>query len=160
MIAYIPVAICIGVPLLLVLLLRVNSAVLFFIVAASVLLQQFLDPDATRLVNSLLPGGGVDYMSLMVLIVPIVVATAMFAGTAKKVMLPLHAVLAIITGLTALLTVDRFLPSSWLMEFSKTAVYDAVHDYQTVIVGLGIVLGLFLLKSGNKSGEHKKGKHH
>lgn len=158
MVNLIPVAIIAIVPIALVLLLRTSGAILFFCIAASVLLQQFLDPDAARLANSLLPNTGVDYISLGVLVVPAVIAAAVFAGTVKRAHLPLNVLIALVAGLTALLTVDRFLPGGVVVDLAETNAFKLLNDYQTVIVASGMLLSIFALRPSHKEGR-KKHKH-
>ncbi|MDQ3093657.1 MAG: hypothetical protein M3Q70_00575 [bacterium] len=153
---YLPLVFCVALPVLLVVLLRTSGAIMFFCVAASVLLQQFLDPEAALLANSLIPGSGIDYVSLGVFVVPLALAAAVFAGTVKKSMLALHILLAVLSGLAAVLASDRFLPGSMVSAFATTEASDLIRNYQTVIIASGMLLSIFVLRPPKHHDKHKK----
>lgn len=159
MTAYILLAVFVGLPLLLTLFLRTSGAMLFFCVAVSVLLQQFLDPDAARVVNGLLPKSGIDYISLLIFLVPLIFVAVLYSGSVKKALVPVHVLLAILAGLAGLLVADRFLPAAWVVSFNGSQVAKVIRDYQTIIIAAGLLLGIFAMHPGRNHDHHKKHGH-
>src|SRR5688572_25797895 len=143
--AYLPLVVFILVPLLLVILLKTSAAIFYFCVASAFLLVRFIDQDAARTANALLPSTGVDYMALTVLIIPTIIAAFVFRKTVKTHMLPLHLLVAVLSGLTLSLVASNFLPSSFLNDFEETEVWEVISDYQTIIVGGGFLLSVLCL---------------
>lgn len=159
MTSYILLAVFVGIPLVLVAFLRTNGAMLFFSVAVSVLLQQFLDADAAQVVNGLLPKIGIDYMSLIVFLLPLVFVAVLYSGSVKKSLIVLHLLLAVLAGLSALLVADRFLPSAWVVSYNGSNVAKIIRDYQTIIIATGLLLGIFIMHPGRNRDHHKKHEH-
>lgn len=155
---YLTLALFLLVPVLLVVLTKTSAAILYFCVASAVLLDRFVDPSAASVANSLLPRSSFDYMALAVLLVPVIITTFLFKGTVKVSMLPLHVVVAVLTGLTLALTAGTFFPGSITAPYRATALWDTVEPYQTVIVGAGFLLSVIGLSFGKTHGS-KKGKH-
>jgi hypothetical protein len=143
--AYLPLALFIAVPVLLVVVLRTSAAILFFCVASAVLLQRFVDQDAAKAANALLPNTGVDYLALAVLVVPTAIAAFVFRKTVKTHMLFLHILVAVLSGLTLSLVASSFLPSSWLEAFERSDVWREILNYQTIVVGSGFLLSVICL---------------
>ena len=78
------------VPLLLVILLRTNAAILFFVVCGASTLQNYLDKDVSGFANALVPGKNTHVVPLLLLVLPFMVAAFAFRRTIAPKMLFFH----------------------------------------------------------------------
>ena len=98
------------VPLLLVIMLHTNAAVLFFVVCGASTLQSYLDKDVSGFAAALIPGRNTHVVPLLLFALPFTVAAITFRRTVAPKMLFFHIVLSVLVGLSAAFISTQFLP--------------------------------------------------
>jgi len=157
------------VPVILMMILRINAALVFLSLCLGNVLVQFVAPDANSfmdLFSAKLPagaGGGSDTIKLTLLFFPVVL-TAIFMirtvhGTGR---LTLNILPAVGVGLLGGLLIVPLLPPGLSHNITGSALWDQMQRAQDLIVGASALLCLLVLwlqrpKTGHD--KHGKGKH-
>lgn len=145
------------VPFLLVLFLRTNAAILFFVLCGASTLQTYLDKDVSGFVSQLLPGKNVQTVALALFILPFIVAAIAFRHSVSKAKLPAHLILALLVGGSLVFVGPQFLPLSIVKTIEVSNVYLALQPYSSLMIAAAFLMStVFLWLSHPK--EHQEGK--
>lgn len=158
-------ALLIGLPILLILLLRSNAAIIFLALCTGSVLVTYLSQDTLNVAHSIVSSNGqvIDSAVKIALLLLPAILTALFmrksasGGKALLNLLP-----AIVTGVLTALLVVPLLPLAAQSNVTTTSTWSQLLQYQSFVVGAGVLISLFLLWGGRrKHDKHdKKGKHH
>ena len=156
-------------PVVLLVLLRVNAALVFLSLCLGDVLVQFVAPDANtffQLFSAKVPAGldtGNDNLKIALLLFPVVL-TAIFmirtvSGTGR---LALNVLPAIGVGLLGALLIVPLLPPGLSHNIVRSDLWDQVQKLQTLIVGASALTCLLVLwlqrpHAGAKHGKKHKG---
>jgi len=147
-------------PLLLVLFLRTNAAILFFVLCGASTLQTYLDKDVVSFAGSLFGGSNTRAVSLLLLIVPFIVAAITFRRTVTKGMLFFHLLLSLGVGLSFVFIVPQFLPPTALSAIQESDSFVVLAPYTSIVIALSFLSSVILLwMSHPKHDHHKKHGH-
>lgn len=158
------------IPLVILMVLRINAALVFLSLCLGNILVQFISPDANsflQLFSAKVPQGqdlGNDNVKLILLLLPVVL-TALFMiktvrGNGKLI---LNVLPAAGVGMLGGLLVVPLLPAGLSSNIVNTSLWSQALRAQDLIVGLSALICLFVLwlqrpKAGG--GEEKHGKKH
>ena len=148
------------IPFLLVLLLRTNAAILFFVLTGAATLQTYLDKDVTSFAGSLLPGKNVQTISLGLFVIPFIVAAIAFRGTVTKKSMFFHLLLSLSVGLSLVFIVPQFLPQGVVDTIHSSVPYSVLQPYASIVIAGSFLASVAVLWfSHPKQGSHKKHGH-
>lgn len=133
------------IPLLLVIFLRTNAALLFFVITAASTLQTYLDKDVTGFASAIIPGRDSHVVPIVLLVVPFAAAAFAFRRTVTPKMLPIHLLLALLVGLSAAFMSSQFLPQSVAISIKTSQYYGYVQPYSSVVIAGAFLLSVVLL---------------
>lgn len=157
------------VPVILMLILRINAALVFLSLCLGNVLVQFVSPDANSfmdLFSAKLPagaGGGNDTMKLILLLFPVVLTAIFMIRTVQGAgRLTLNLLPALGVGLLGGLLVVPLLPPGLSHNITSSSLWDQMQRAQDMIVGASALLCLLVLwvqrpKTGHD--KHSKAKH-
>ena len=154
------------VPVLVMMLLRINAALVFLSLCLGDVLVQFVAPDANDFMS--LFGGKAAHadantIKLLLLGLPVVLTAVFMIRTVSGSMrLLLNALPAIGAGLLAALLVVPLLSAGLRHNVVDSSLWQQVQRAQDLIVGTSALLCLFVLwlQRPKAGGEGKHGKHH
>lgn len=147
-------------PLLLVIFLRTNAAILFFVLCGASTLQTYLDKDVVSFAGSLFGGTNTRAVSLVLLVIPFAVAAIAFRHTVSKAMLVFHMLLSAGVGLALVYIVPQFLPPSALKIIQDSNVIVSLQPYTSIVIAACFLASVILLwLSHPKHESHKKHGH-
>ena len=147
-------------PLFLVIFLRTNAAILFFVLSGAVTLQSYLDKDVASFAGSIFGGTNTRAVSLLILIVPFIVAAIAFRNTVTKRMLFFHGVLSLGVGASLVYIIPQFLPPTTLNTIEASDAFAAAQPYTSLIIAGSFLSSVILLwLSHPKHDQHKKHGH-
>jgi hypothetical protein len=162
MTAYIILGIVVGLPLLLGMLLRVNTSYLFFSLMAGELLSRYFSDDAELVLRLAVRNQGVQaYAELIVLILPILFTALFLRKSLSKGKLWLHFIPMLLTGVVFAAFALEMLPFELQRQIRSVEVGQQLYQSREIIIG-GVVfvqlIGLWLLNRvrGDKHGKHHK----
>lgn len=162
MLPLIILGILIGLPILLVLLLRSNASVVFLALCGGIVLAKYIGSDASLLLSMALPGAGLvgqQVLNATLILLPPLAAAISLRKKAAGIKLILNIIPALaVGGLVALSTVPYISPITRenVMDTNTWHILDLA---QGMIVGVGVLSSLILLKpSRKKEGRKKHGK--
>jgi len=148
------------IPFLLVLFLRTNAAILFFVLTGAATLQTYLDKDVSSFAGSILPGSNVQTISLGLFVFPFIVAAIAFRGTVSKKMLVFHLLLSLCVGLSLVFIVPQFLPPGVVDTIHDSGPYKSLQPYTSIVIAASFLASVAVLWfSHPKSKSHKKHGH-
>ena len=149
-------------PLALLILLRTNAAVAFFALCSGAVLQNYTTRDVLSKVNtSLADSLSSPYASILIILLPFILAVLLLLKTVKKSKISLHIVPAVCTGLVALALITPYFPTgSTFATISKQEAYIHIHDYQAAVIVVGILSSLLIFALKRPKKEDKKHAHH
>jgi len=160
----------IGVPVLALMVLRINAALVFMALCLGSVLTQYVADDAGWLMTLATPNvpqaGSVTESSVklgLLLLPPLLTAVFMIRTVHGSARLILNALPAVGVGLLGALLVVPLLPASTAIGIMASPTWQEVVKLQDLIVGSSALLCLLVLwlqrpKSGGESKHH--GKHH
>jgi hypothetical protein len=150
-------------PVLLVVFLRTNAAILFFVLAGATTLQTYLDKDVASFAGSLFGGSSTQMVSFVLLVVPFIVAALAFRHTIAKRMLVFHVLLALVIGVCLVTIVPQFLPESLKSSVLTSAVYAQTQPFTSVAIAasfMASVVAIWINRPKHQEhGGHKKHGH-
>jgi hypothetical protein len=154
------------VPVVLLMLLRVNAALVFMSLCLGSVLVQFVAPDANSflaLFSARVPEGidkGNDTVKLLLLLLPVVLTTIFMIRTVRGYgRLTLNALPAIGVGLLGGLLIVPLLPPGLSHNIIDSALWDQAIRAQDLIVGTSALVCLLVLWMGRPKTGHDKKKH-
>lgn len=145
------------IPFLLVLFLRTNAAILFFVLAGASTLQTYLDKDVASFAGSIF-GGGDDTraVSLVLLALPFVVAAIAFRDTVSKSALFMQLLLSLGVGLCLIFIVPQFLPESIVKTIHESSAYKTLQPYTSIVIAGTFLASIIMLWISRPHHEHHK----
>jgi hypothetical protein len=154
------------VPVVLLMILRVNAALVFMSLCLGSVLVQFVAPDANSflaLFSARVPEGidkGNDTVKLLLLLLPVVLTTIFMIRTVRGYgRLTLNALPAIGVGLLGGLLIVPLLPPGLSHNIIDSALWDQAIRAQDLIVGTSALVCLLVLWMGRPKTGHDKKKH-
>ncbi len=154
------------VPVLLIVLLRVNGAIAFMSLCLGSVLQTYVAADVTDLVGSLAKKGSFSigsWVQLGLLVVPFLLTVLFTRGGVNGSKKFTNFLPALATGLLTALLVVPLLPANWQRNIHALSVWHQLSNLQTsVIIGGAVFSLLFLLfthRTRHGGDEKKHGKH-
>lgn len=159
------------VPLVLLMVLRINAALVFLSLCLGNILVQFVAEDANSFMtilqstkaNSVVDAGGDNIIKLLLLLLPVLLTSVFMIKTVKGVKLVLNILPAAGVGLLGGLLVVPLLSPELAGSILESTLWIEVSKAQNLIVGTSALVCLFVLwlqrpKAGG--GEEKHAKHH
>lgn len=152
-------------PVLLLMLLRVNAALVFVSLCVGYVAAQFLGNDIQSFANLFISHGSavsVSVMRLGLLLAPAVLTMLFMIGTVRKTRLVLNMLPALATGCLVVLLVVPLLPSSTANAVTGSSLWVQFSRLQSAIVGASALISLFFLWTQRPKKRHEEhtGKHH
>jgi len=156
------------VPVLVVMILRVNAALVFLSLCLGNVLVQFIAPDANSflaLFSAHVPKGvdtGNNFIKILLLLFPVVLTAVFMIRTVRgRGRLALNLLPAAGVGMLGGLLVVPLLPSGLSHNIIDSSLWSQVQRAQDLIVGASALICLFVLwLQRPKTGEGHKGKKH
>ncbi len=151
------------VPVVLLLLLRVNAAIVFLSLCLGSVLVRFVDNDAQSFVN-LFSGSAAARgygVSIALLLLPAVFTTLVMIGTVRGTFrLMFNTLPALSVGLLVLLLAVPLFSPGLRGAIDNTSVWPHVQQAQVLVVGLGALISLLFLWLQRPKHEYDRHKRH
>ncbi len=147
-------------PFILVILLRTNAAILFFVITGASTLQTYLDKDVTSFASSFLPGKNVQTISMVLFIVPFFVAAIAFRRTVSKNMLILHLLLALTVGISLVFISPQFLPAAVVTTIRASKLFTLFEPYTSIVIAASFLASVVVLWFSHPKHESAKKRGH
>lgn len=142
--------------------LRTNSAVVFFSICAGSVLANQLGNEATLLSSTVIKDGDLNksvvYISLIFL--PALLSTIFLRSTISSGKLFLNLVPSLAASGLLLLLIVPLLPSNVSGLLTSSSAWDRLQQYQPIILVVGVVSSILLLFFASKRSGNKKHKKH
>ncbi len=154
-------AILIGLPVLLLMLLRSNAAVVFLALCAGLVLNDNIGSDARFAASLVLPKNTsllTQIVSISLILLPAIVAMVELRKKVSGLKLALGAIPAAATGLLVALSVVPYLSPITREAIRRTQIWNEVFGLRGLIIGVGVLFSIVLLRPKHISKEDKK--HH
>ena len=140
----------VALPLLLVVILRTNAAILFFVLTGASTLHNYLDKDVAGFLGAILPGKNVSWgVSMALFGIPLVVAALAFRNTVHGMMLFIQGVLSMLVGAALLFISPQFMPLSLLLPIQSSSFYQSAQAYSSLVIGLAFFASVVLIWLGH-----------
>ncbi len=150
-------AVLLFIPILLVLILRTNAALMFFVLAGSITLQNYLDKDVASFTSTLLNAKNSSLVALLLIVIPFLVAAFAFRHTVAKNALFLHLLLAVGVGGTLLIVLPSYISLGVAGAVAQGVVGTNILPFTSVILSATFLASVVVLWfSHPRSGHHKK----
>lgn len=146
-------------PFLLVLFLRTNAAILFFVLCGASTLQTYLDKDVSSFASSILPGKNVQLLALGLFILPFVVAAIAFRRSVSSRQLPLQLILALLVGGCLVFIGPQFLPGGVVSTIRTSEPYTVLQPYTSLVIATAFLVSTLFLWVSHPRGQHADKKH-
>lgn len=143
-------------PLLLVLFLRTNAAILFFVLTGAATLQTYLDKDVASFAGSLFGGTNTRAVSLVLLVFPFIVAAIAFRRTVGTKMLLPHLLLSLGVGMCLVFIVPQFMPDSVVTTIRTSDAYDVLQPFTSLVIASSFLASVIILWLSHPKHEHHK----
>jgi len=144
-------------PFILVLFLRTNAAILFFVLCGASTLQTYFDKDITSFAGSLIPGKNVQVLTVALFVLPFIVAAIAFRHSVTKGQLPVHLILGLFVGGSLVFIGPQFLSPGIAGTIHASEPYRVLEPFSSLVIASGFLLStVFLWLSHPKSSEHHK----
>jgi hypothetical protein len=145
------------IPFFLVLFLRTNAAILFFVLAGASTLQTYLDKDVASFAGSLF-GSGDDTraVSLVLLALPFAVAAVAFRNSISRSAIFLQLLLSLGVGLCLIFIVPQFLPQSIVNTIYESSAYTTLKPYTSLVIAGTFLASIIMLWVSRPHHEHHK----
>jgi len=156
-------AILLAIPLLLVIFLRTNAALMFFVLAGAITLQNYLDKDVTSFTSSLLSAKNSSLVTLLLIVIPFLVAAFAFRSTVPKKALFLHILLSLGVGGALIIVLPAYISPGVYGAVQYGVFGTALLPYTSVILAatfLASVVVLWFSHPRHEHHGHSKSSHH
>lgn len=145
---------------LLLLILKTNTAVCFLALCAGSVLLAASGENAGLIATSLTSGNGTssNVVKVVMLLVPLAVCMILLRNQMPTHLMPLAFIPAVATALLATLLTVPLLPDNIRQPIVVTETWEILRQYQEAITGIGLISSLVLLSMSLKRphGKHKK----
>ncbi|MDB5163659.1 MAG: hypothetical protein JWS12_276, partial [Candidatus Saccharibacteria bacterium] len=150
--AYILLGVLLGVPLLLGLIFRVGTAQLFLSLLAGDVLQRYFKDEALKRLTPLVHNSAIlQYVGLVILVLPLVLTAVFMRHTLSKSKTLLHLLPLIITGTIFAAFAVPLLPDSLRGQLASNAAGRMLNDSTNTIIGAMVGLQLVTMWIFNRS---------
>lgn len=149
-----------GVPAALLLILRVNAALVFLSACLGAVLLRYIGPDATDFADMFLSWLNGNNLKLALFLLPVVLTTIFMIRTVKGGRNALNVFPALGTGLLIALVCVPLLSPAFADQAQGSRAWDVLLQLQSLVIGVSaLVCLLFLWMQRPKSGHDKHSKH-
>lgn len=148
------------VPLILLMVLRINAALVFLSLCLGDVLVQFVSNDASSILTAMGMNFGSQTVKLFLLAVPVVFTTLFMIRTVQGSRLLLNVLPAAGVGLVTAFLVVPLLPPGTATNILSSSLWQQVKNAQDLIVGLSALLCLLVLWLQRPHAGSKHGKKH
>lgn len=138
-------ALIVAVPIFLLVLLRINAAIVFLSLCLGDVLVQFVSKDTQSLAEVFSPNASNRMVKLLLVLAPAVLTSIFMLGTVKKRKLSLNILPAIGVGLLAALLIVPLLSPDTASRIIELKVWSQVKQSQGMVVGISAVVSLLFL---------------
>ena len=149
---------------LLMLILRTNTAICFFALCAGSILLSSSGDNMSLIASSLTSGvsGSSNFVRIALLLAPLVVCIFLLRKQVPKGLMPMAIIPAICTAALTILLVTPLLAEDLQAKIAVTETWEVLMQYKEPLVGIGLVVSVVLiaLTVRRPHDKHKKGKHH
>ena len=150
-----------AVPIVLLVVLRINAAIVFLSLCLGSVLVQFVGNDASSLINLLSASKLVAHYGapLILLLIPVVFTMIVMIGTVRgKFRSLLNILPAVTVGVVGLLLAEPLFSPGLRGAVSGTHVWHSLQQLRVLVVGVSTIISLFFLWLQRP--KHSEGKHH
>lgn len=148
------------VPVLLLMVLRINAALVFLSLCLGDVLVQFVANDAASIMSAMGVHFGLQTVKLILLGIPVVLTTIFMIRTVHGSRLVLNLLPAAAVGLVGAFLVIPLLPPHLAANIVDSSQWQQIKNAQDLIVGASALLCLFVLWLQRPKAEGKHGKKH
>lgn len=152
-----------GIPVLLLLWLRTNAAIVFLSLCAGSVLVKFVGDDASLVGAALGNNNQIvsQYAQLALLLIPVVLTALILRKSVTGPKGILNVLPAIGVGLVGVLLVVPLLPGGVQSSITATNGWKVLEHNRSIVVGASVFVSLLALWVSHRRGHHdKKKKHH
>ena len=154
-------AILFGLPVLLLMLLRSNAAVVFLALCAGLVLNDYIGADARFAASIVAPKSTsliTQAVSISLILLPAIVGMVELRKKVSGLKLALGIIPATTTGLLVALSVVPYLSPITREQIRALTLWHNIFDVRGLILGVGVLFSIVLLRPKHLSKEDKK--HH
>ncbi len=140
--------IIVAAPIILIMVARVNAAILFMSICVGEVLVQYLGSDAATVVTAFSAHGtqfSNSTIRILLLFLPAILTMIFMFHSVKGSKLILNILPAIGTGLLITLLIEPLLSKSMQHTLGKETLWQNVYQTRALIVGIGALISLFFL---------------
>ena len=151
------------VPILLVLVLRANAALVFLSLCAGNVLQLFVGDDTQTIIQGLFNNYSVDiglYIRLVLLFVPPFLTILFLKSGVRGAKNFINIVPATTVGIASVFLAVPLLPGSLKSDIYGTSVWSEIAGFQAILIGLSVSICLIIVLTGKKVQHRKASKKH
>ena len=138
-------AVLLAIPLLLVIFLRTNAALMFFVLAGAVTMQNYLDKDVQSFASSLLNAKNSSLVALLLIVLPFLVAAIAFRHTVAKKSLLIHILLSLGVGGALLVVLPAYISTDVVRAVEQSVIGEAVLPYASLILSATFLASVVVL---------------
>ncbi len=149
------------VPIVLIILLRTNAALVFLALCAGDVLSKYLGDDVVRMYqtfSSNTGGNDLAYVRIGLLLLPAILTLVFLSRSVSGARHAINVVPAVLTGAVTSLLVVPLLPAGSKFSIYGTQAWSVIQQFQGVIVGAAVLASMLMLWSSQKG--LRRGKHH
>ena len=153
-----PILILLGIPLFLLFFFRTNAGVVFLGACGGLVLLNTLDPNVVTAAGSIIPSEGESYVRFLVVFLSMSFAAMMFRHAINSSYIVLHVLISIFLAATLILILPASTGLSWLLDATKSDIWQTASEYKTLVVATGMSLSLLaiLLQQSKHAGRPAK----
>ena len=162
------IAAMVAVPALLLIILRINAAIVFLSLCLGSVLVEFVGKDTSSFLNLFSTNKLVMHFgaSLVLLLLPVIFTMIIMIATVRgKFRVVMNILPAVAVGVVGLLLAEPYFTPGLQWTISNTMAWVELQKVQTLVVGVSSILSLLFLwlqrpKKSSKEEGGKHGKHH
>ena len=151
-----------GIPIALILLMRVKAAMVFMALCAGSVLTTFVSDAALDMLQMFLRSYSSNTEAVVqigLLLLPALLTILFLRSTVAGSAFVFNVLPAVLTGVMTLYLVVPLLPPGTSNAVTGTSIWGQLVQYQAVLVGSAVFFSVMQLWSGGRSARHKKKKH-
>lgn len=150
-----------AVPLVVLMLLRVNASLVFLSACLGAVLLHYVGNDAADFANMFLPFLSGNNLRLALVFLPVVLTTIFMIKTVRGASLLFNILPAVGTGLLIAIMAIPLLPHDLAVQVQASSVWHTLQQVQALAVGASALVCLFFLWTQRpKHSQDKHAKHH
>ncbi len=137
-------------PLVLLYFFSSNAGIMYLAACAGLVLLSSLDPAVVTTAGAVVPGEGVAYVRLSVVLLSMALAALMFRGTVHGSLLYLHFFIIVFMAGTLWALLPGVTGVSWLVDSTAEPQWQTVDDFKSLIIGAGFASSLLAIVTRSK----------